>query len=626
MLVRRLVVSLGVAAVGVALLAVPSYADAPTDVYVANGGSDANFPTCSQALPCATVPAALNAVADGGTIHVGTGTFDGWVNLGARGIAVTILGDSAQGTILTASSASTSGYDGTVVEAYADVPTTLEHLTVSGDGDDAGVFAYNGTQLGLDDVVVDGGDCAVAVFNAAVDLTDSTLQHGGGGSCTTGVPVSGDLGFGGGTVNMTRTQILDPAVGAAGVEMQGGTLTADQSFFDDSLDTNNSKGLHVTAGTATVTRSTFHNWAFQAVDVDGGSTTLSDDTFQGNLVGVNGDGGSTTVLRSTFEHEGGSLQGTVSVAGSVLGSVLDSPPSGFQECNGTITDLGYNLATDHTCAFTATTSKTVSQIDLNLTDGIDDWGGPVHTVAIRNPSVAVDTIPSGATYGNPAAPLCPATGTTDLRGVPRPVGGACDAGSMEMVATTTTVTGPAKAKPHQDVTFEATVTAPDVVAGTETPTGSVTFTSGGNMLCAEAPLQPAFPKKAFCATEDFGAGKHTVTATYVPAVSSTIHASVSRGITVRVGTKPKIKAPGKVVVRVGRKASVKLKASGQPTPVLVLSKGHLPKGLSFHKGKGKASITGRAKTSAVGTYHLKVKATNLMGKTTHRLTLVVKRS
>ena len=70
MLVRRLVVSLGVAAVGVALLAVPSYADAPTDVYVrpANGGSDANFPTCSQVLPCATVPAALNAVADGGTI------------------------------------------------------------------------------------------------------------------------------------------------------------------------------------------------------------------------------------------------------------------------------------------------------------------------------------------------------------------------------------------------------------------------------------------------------------------------------------------------------------------------------------------------------------------------------
>jgi hypothetical protein len=154
----------------------------------------------------------------------------------------------------------------------------------------------------------------------------------------------------------------------------------------------------------------------------------------------------------------------------------------------------------------------------------------------------------------------------------------------------------------------------------------VTFTSGGTVLCADAPLQAGFPKQALCATEDFGVGKHTVIATYVPLVGSPIHASVSRGITVRVGAKPKIKAPGKVVVRVGRKASVKLTASGKPTPTLVLSKGHLPKGLSFHKGTGKASITGRAKTSAVGTYHLKVKATNLMGKTTHRLTLVVKRS
>jgi hypothetical protein len=110
---------------------------------------------------------------------------------------------------------------------------------------------------------------------------------------------------------------------------------------------------------------------------------------------------------------------------------------------------------------------------------------------------------------------------------------------------------------------------------------------------------PGLHKQAQCSTEDFGVGKHTVKATFVPSLSSTIHASVSHAFTVRVGTKPKVKAPGKVVVRVGRKASVKLKASGKPTPKLVLSKGHLPKGLSFHKGTGKASITGRAKTSAV---------------------------
>ena len=443
MLVRRLVVSLGVAVVGVALLAVPSYADAPTEVYVqtpANGGDDLNFPTCSQVLPCATVPSALNAVADGGTIHVGPGTFDGWVNLGARAIAVTISGDSAQGTILTASSTSPSGYDGTVVEAYAGVEASLSHLTVSGDGDDTGVLAYDSSQLALDDVVVDGGDCALGVFNADVDLTDSTLQHGGGATCSGGLTVTGDLGFVGGTVNLTRTRILDPAVGTPGVDMLGGTLTADQSFFDDSghpLGTNNSTGLDMGVGTATVTRSTFHNWGTQAVDVDGGTAMLSDATFQNNSGAVFGDSGSTTVVRSTFQSNGASLLGTtVSVAGSVLASV----PTGTHECNGTVTDLGYNLATDDSCAFTeATSQENVSAADLNVTDGIDDRGGPfgLPTVAILNPSVAVDTIPSGATYGSPATPLCPATGTTDLRGVPRPVGGACDAGSMEMIATTT---------------------------------------------------------------------------------------------------------------------------------------------------------------------------------------------
>ena len=90
----------------------------------------------------------------------------------------------------------------------------------------------------------------------------------------------------------------------------------------------------MTAGTATVTRSTFHNWGFQAVDVDGGTTTLSDDTFQGNLVGVNGDAGSTTVLRSTFRAEGGSLQGTVSVPAPCRFGARFAAVGHSQECNG----------------------------------------------------------------------------------------------------------------------------------------------------------------------------------------------------------------------------------------------------------------------------------------------------
>jgi hypothetical protein len=43
------------------------------------------------------------------------------------------------------------------------------------------------------------------------------------------------------------------------------------------------------------------------------------------------------------------------------------------------------------------------------------------------------------------------------------------------------------------------------------------------------------------------------------------------------------------------------------------------------QGEGKASITGRAERSAVGAYQVEVRATNLMGKATRALTLVVKR-
>ena len=301
--------------------------------------------------------------------------------------------------------------------------------------------------------------------------------------------------------------------------------------------------------------------------------------------------------------------------------MLASVPMGSSECYGTVTDLGYNLATDDTCGFTRDQPRERRDDALHLDTELADRGGPfgLPTVATFWGSAAVDTIPTGATYGNPAPPLCPATGATDLRGVPRPVGGACDAGSMELSETTANVTGPRTAKPHADVEYTAVLSRVDPEdLGLESPNGTVTFETGNTALCQDATIPPGNPREARCSTTSLATGRHTITATFNPTFGvSTLHSRVSAPRTVKVGTKPRIKAPGKVVVHVGRKTSIKLKVSGKPTPALVLAKGHLPKGLSFHKGKGKASITGRAKKSAVGTYHLEVRATNLMGKTTH---------
>ena len=287
----------------------------------------------------------------------------------------------------------------------------------------------------------------------------------------------------------------------------------------------------------------------------------------------------------------------------------------------TIADLGYNLATDDTCGLTATTSRE-GVADLNLDTGIADRGGPVPTVAILNPSSAVDTIPAGATYGDPATPLCPETGATDLRGVPRPVGGACDGGSMEMAATTTLVDGPAQAAPHAETTFDAQVDVPGVIDGLETPAGTVTFTSAGQDLCLAVPVSSL--GEASCQTSDLGAGTRSVTATYTPGPGTTLHSTTSSPVTVKVGTVPAVTGPDRVVLHVGTKASITFRASGKPAPVLRLSKGHLPRGLRFHRGIGRATITGTAKSSAVGRYHLRVTATNLMGSGLHVMTLVVK--
>ena len=620
MAVRHVLVSVAFVAAAVALPAVPSYAAGPvTDLYVGAGGSDSTNDCTSIQSPCATVQYAVDlADLSGTTIHVGAGTFDGPVWPGALGKSVAIEGVSAADTTLT-----NSGLDGFVVEVDSGT-TSLSNLTAIGEF--ASTVLVDGTGvLDADHVLLETAGCVLAVFAGSATITDSTLQDGGhgGATCDPAVssdPMVGDVAVSGGSVELVRTQVLSPDQGQPGVKVKGGTFAADQSLFDDAanpLDTNGSDGILVTDGTATITRSAVHGFGDSGVHTDGGTALLTDATFAGNVVGVTGSAGSTMVVRSTFRGELASFQGEVSVAGSLLG------PDQLRNCaNATITDLGYNLSTDDTCGFTASTSHE-GVADLNLDSGLADRGGPVETVAILNPSVAVDTIPAGATYGASATPLCPATGSTDLRGVPRPVGSACDAGSMEMAGTTTTLTAPAKAKPHAEVTFEAGVDVPDVgVAGLEPPVGTVTFRSGSQVLCSDVLVDQG---QAGCTTTALAAGLRTVTATFTPSAGSTIHPSTSAPRTLRVGTKPRIQAPGKVRTHVHERTHILIRASGSPAPRVTLVRGHLPRGLTFHRHGDHATITGRPTRAALGRHRLWVEATNLMGRDVHALTIVVKR-
>ena len=595
MSVRRLVAAVGLTAVAVAAAVLPaaaSYAVGPTDVYVTATGTD--NPDCSLASPCASVAAAIFAAdTSGTTIHVGAGTFDAALRPGALSKSVSIVGVSPADTILT-----NSALDGFVVEVDSGT-TSLSSLTVHGGF--VSSVAVDGGTLVADHVVLDTAACVLAVRSGTAEVTDSTIENAGSFDCNFEPgdpdPMTGVVAVTGGAVSLVRTQVLNPQPRFPGVKVKGGTFTADQSTFDDSArdpDTNNSDGVLVSGGTATVTRSAFHGFGASAVHTTGGNAFVSDDTFQGNVVGVTGDSGSATVVRSTFQNELAALQSTVAIAGSVLGA------DKLMNCgNATITDLGYNLSTDATCGFTQTTS---------------------HENVLGLPGSAVDTIPAGATYGASATPLCAGT---DLRGVPRPQTGACDAGSMEMVVTTTTLQAPATAKPRSAVTLEATVDVQDVgIDGIESPTGTVTFSSGGAVLCHDVAVVSGV---AQCTTTALAAGSHSLSATFTPADGSTLHGAVSASRTIKVGTVPVFTSKSRTTFVVGRSQTFRVRASGSPSARITLVKGKLPAGLSFHAGNASATISGKAKASAVGRRSVTVQAANLRGTVKQVLRIVVAR-
>lgn len=619
------------AAVALGVPAVPSYAADPvTDLYVetpANGGLDTND-CLTIGTACATVGRAIiDADATGTTIHVGAGEFDGPVRPGVSGKSVTIDGAGADQTTLIASEG-TDGYDGTVVELSSKATTedTLSDLTVSG-GLGGGIAAVDpDVTLHLDHVVGTGGGCDLYVAGSAVDVTDSTFSSGGdaGGCGQIADTHRGDVAVDGGTLSLTRTQILEPAVGGVGLAVNGGTVTVDRSLFDSTAnqdDTNDSKGVAGEAGQVTVTRSTVEGFG-EGVLAAGATVQVSDSTFFSDVVGLLGTSGAATVVRSTFDQSLGSVfndgDGTLSVAGSVLGSIVD--PAG-SDCSGPVTDLGYNLAADGSCAFTQQSSHG-DDSGLGLQGAVTEHGAGVPTDAILNPSDAVDAIPADATYGDPAAPLCPASGATDLRGVPRPAGGACDAGSFELAATSTALTGPSSAAPGTDAIFTATVTVPPVIDGLETPDGTVTFTRGAQALCSSGVDSSGV---ATCTTADLPVGADQVSATFVPAGGTTLHGSTATPHEVLVGSTPTVRGPGRVVVHVGRRATITLRSTGRPAARFAVTRGRAPAGMRIVERAGRLTVSGRAKPSAVGRHTLRVSATNILGRASHTLTIVVRR-
>jgi hypothetical protein len=141
-----------------------------------------------------------------------------------------------------------------------------------------------------------------------------------------------------------------------------------------------------------------------------GTATLVNLTFASN----NAAGGAGDPYGSAGLSSGGAIcnsNGTV----NLYNTIVASSTSG-SNCWGTMSDLGYNLGSDHSAGFYAAGS-------LNNTDPIlgplDDYGGPTPTMALLTGSPAID---GGSTATAP---------TADQRGRSRPYGAAADIGAFE---------------------------------------------------------------------------------------------------------------------------------------------------------------------------------------------------
>ncbi len=283
---------------------------------------------------------------------------------------------------------------------------TGENANATGDLDITSNLTIAGA--GATATIIDGGSIDRVIdigIGATAQINDVTIQKGS------------SIGFGGGIFN-------------------SGTLTMNNSTIDDNETTgpnlSGGGGGIFNEGTMTLNKSTVSNNTSQGrgggiynLDL---SLTIRNSTISGNTA-LNGGGifnRFSTTLSATHvtindneatDNGGGiwNFGGTASLANTIVG--VNTAATASDDCAGAITSLGYNLASDASCAFGGVG-------DLNSTNpmlgSLASNGGPTMTHALLAGSPAIDAVPLSS---------CPLP--TDQRGVSRPQGAGCDIGAYE---------------------------------------------------------------------------------------------------------------------------------------------------------------------------------------------------
>lgn len=358
-------------------------------------------PASCENTPYGFIQDAVDAAADGGTVHVCAGTHDLTAGV-AVGKNLTIEGDGSTNTVV----------DGVGLYRLFDATSftlAFEDIALAngaGDPDGGAVRAGDVTLTRVratDNVAsVRGG-----AIHATGDVEISASILSGNSTLST---TSGD---GGGaiyaefTVTLDETLLADNTSGADGGAILAGTnVYVTASSFARNSATSGDGGAIRALGTVDAENATFY--ANSATTGDGGAIQATSDVYVTFV----------TFKDDTSGSGSGVTGGTLAAANTIFaGGSCDV---------GDDSTSGANFRLDASCPGT-----TVTTGDLLLGD-FDDHGGPTPTVSLDTDSVAVDpsTGSGGETTCDPSV---------DQRGESRPSGLVCDAGAYEAELTLVTI-------------------------------------------------------------------------------------------------------------------------------------------------------------------------------------------
>jgi predicted outer membrane repeat protein len=314
---------------------------------------------------------------------------------------------------------------------------TDQQVTVNGNGlihlsgeDLRQIFLVSGSgNLILNDLTLEDGNTGQggAIFidsQASVTIRRSFLvgnnaANAGGGvynkgtlvieDSTLGSNIAGTNGGGifndGGSVTILKSYLISNQSNNGGaVYTANGQLTIEQSAVRSSFITNEGGGIYAAGDTAISNSTISNNRAAKGGAIFGaGNVTILNVTFNENRADIAG-----AIWRD--------LSSTITVQNSILAGSLDSGGNSPNlNCDGpTLTSLGHNIISDNTCV--PNPSIVGDLLGTNPLLGV--WQiSPLRAYIPDADSPAVD-------YGLDCPPV-------DQRGYPRPIGAACDVGSIE---------------------------------------------------------------------------------------------------------------------------------------------------------------------------------------------------